>query len=107
MTARPYTGFSLEATIKDVTRAYLQTTGIDIAFLRNPRFVDYSRKDFLMQRGKRTYVDPVWDARDGFLMTEWARDVKHAKGFGRGYQRLHFCRAFAGCSSEDVRKEGV
>jgi hypothetical protein len=30
VTARPFTGFSLEATIKDVTRAYLQITGISI-----------------------------------------------------------------------------
>jgi hypothetical protein len=81
--------------------------GIDTAFLRSPRFIDYSRKDYLLQRGQRTYVDRTPDARDAFLMTEWTRSVKHAKGFGRSYKRGQFERAFAGCSAEDVRKAGA
>lgn len=96
--------------IAQATEAHLNSPAqasyfIDTRFLRNGHFVDYSRKDYFLQRGQRTYVDPLWDSRDAFLMTEWTRSGKHSKSFGRGYQRRQFCRAFHGCSSADITSE--
>lgn len=103
MTARPIlTGLESQAQgAREVLAAYA-ATDIDTRFLRSPKFIDYSRKDYLLQRGRRTYVNPLWDARDGFLMTEWERSVKRSKGFGRGYQRRQFERAFYGCRAAAI-----
>lgn len=61
--------------------------------LKCKAFFDWSRNDFLMQKGLRTYVDPSWDAKDGVLMREIAWQAKYGRD---SVARKHFCRAFVG-----------
>lgn len=98
---------ALDAALRKLVAAHFLAGGTIPPYLKSPRFIDLSRSDYLMQRGLRTHVDPSWDARDAFLMADWTRSVNHARGFGRGYRRMQFCRAFQGCAAEDIRAAGV